>query len=149
MHEGSDSGAAARSRLGLVLGVVGAYLATAFGLGNLYPFSVFDMYAGDKASSASRVVARDAEGHLDEVRAWTGWSCDPWPRLDLDACQREPPFYVVPYINREHEQYLSEHRGSPDGGEVVDLVAKVWWLDASGVRSAETCVIASCRARRR
>ncbi len=135
------------SRVMLGLLVLAGYMALANTVQQLYPFSVFDMYA-HAATSASRIGVRAASGELSEVSAWTHWRCD--RPIDLqgvpDHAARSP--YSIPYRDREAQEWLLGHQGN--GGEPVDVVRHIWWLQpAPGQAEIEDRVLLRCQAVRR
>lgn len=128
------------------------YVGVSRGVGDLYPFSTFSMYARSGREAVSRIVARTADGQAHPVRAFTDWSCDgpikPRPARcealgDFDAC----------YLDTEDLVHLEAHR-APDGGdaagaEPVELTRRVWrFRGAPGPLTSEDCLLHRCRARR-
>lgn len=134
-----------RNRLGISLLVFLGYFAAAFVAKNFYPFSMFDMYAGKGRPSASRIVARDAAGHLHPVSHYSGWEC-PHPIDDDPTKCQASPFYYIPYVDESAVRYVRGHKGAGDSGQPVDLVFHVWRLGRRGVESEENCLIQHCRA---
>ena len=128
-----------------VLVLVG-YVAIASTVQQLYPFSVFDMYA-HPATSASRIAVRDAAGVVSEVSAWTDWQCDgPFALAGApDHDDRSP--YSIPYRDREAQEWLTAHRGA--GTQAVAIVRHIWWLQPQpGQAEIEDRVLLHCKARR-
>ena len=127
-----------------VLALLG-YAIIARGVENLYPFSVFPMYASGESAVTSRIMARTAAGEILEVDRFHGWSCRELPTLDATSCEG---VRGIPYIDREREAHVRAHPlGSNDGeGEPVELVRRVFSFD--GKARAETCPLAACRASR-
>lgn len=121
------------------------YAISARGVENLYPFSVFPMYASSEGAVTSRIMARTAAGELLEVDRFQGWSCPELPALDATSCEG---VRGIPYIDREREAHVRAHPlgGGEGEGEPVELVRRVFSFD--GKARAETCRLAACRARR-
>jgi hypothetical protein len=131
------------SRLAAVLALLG-YLGVALALGNLYPFSVFDMYSR-RFTSASRIVARDAGGHVREVERYARWSCDEPLDVSPGRCGAPGSFFYVPYLDTDGSAYVAAHAG--DGqGQPVDVVRRIWWLEGGGPPRVEDCLLSRCRA---
>lgn len=123
------------------------YVLVARGLDNLYPFSTFDMYSQVDSSSASRVVARDADGTLREVTAYRALDCE--GRLDVseDSCGTAAEIYRVPYKDEEAVQHVETHRGASPDAAPVDIVRHVWKLSDDGSPALEKdCVLVRCVA---
>jgi hypothetical protein len=125
----------------LVLGalVLVGYAMAARGVENLYPFSVFPMYAAARAKVISRVMARVADGSFIEVTALDRWQCDALPVLEATTCADASS---IQYIDREREQYIREHAGT--GGQPVELVRRVFSFD--GVSRPTHCTVSRCTA---
>lgn len=134
-----------RGRLGLSLLVFVGYFAVAFVAKNFFPFSMFDMYAGQGEPSASRIVARDAAGHLHPVSDYSSWQCA--RPVDDDPMRCEAfPFYYIPYVDTGTLRYVRSHSAEVKTGAPVDLVFHIWRLGPHGVESEENCLIQRCRA---
>lgn len=132
------------SRLLLGVVVLLGYMAIANTVQQLYPFSVFDMYA-HRATSASRIGARTADGQLSEVTAWSDWRCDGPIRVDAPQAPGAPTPYGIPYRDREAEEWLLHHQGA--GGQAVDVVRHIWWLEAAeGQPEIADRVLLHCQA---
>ena len=131
-------------RLALGALVLAGYAGVAHSVQQLYPFSIFDMYA-HRAQSASRVVARDAAGGLSEVTAWRGWRCAPAPAVTEPGTV---PAYSVPYRDREAAAWVRDHPlAGAAGGEAVDVVRHIWWLQpAPGQPASEDRPLWHCQA---
>lgn len=136
---GSAPGPDARLFLGLL--VLLAYGITARGVKNLYPFSVFPMYAGSEATATSRIMARTSGGTIVEVESFTGWACDPLPAVETTSCGG---VHGIPYLDREHEAYVRAHPLGGRAGEPVELVRRNFSFD--GEQRPEVCPVALCRA---
>ncbi len=134
------------SRLAFGVLVLLGYVAIANTVQQLYPFSVFDMYA-HQATSASRIAVRDAAGAVSEVSAWTDWRCDGPIALATapDHADRSP--YSIPYRDREAQEWLTGHVGN--GAQAVEVVRHIWWLQPeAGQAEIEDRVLLHCKARR-
>ncbi len=137
-----------RKGFGFSLLVFGGYLLAAFLAKNFYPFSVFDMYAGQSQPSASRIVARDAAGRLHPVSDYAHWQCPRAVVPDPEKCSAFP-FYYIPYVDEGVVRYIENHSVKVDGGEPVDLVFHIWRFGSRGIAAEQDCVIQRCRAEKR
>jgi hypothetical protein len=130
--------------------VLAGYVVIAQGLGNLYPFSTFEMYAGVSTHTASRVLAVDSGGGMHEIRDFEAYRCD---SLDLEAstCREHGEYYTIGYVEREAAEYLQAQASVPVHGEdqPVQLVRRIWRFRGAGQPTVEDCALASCRAVRR
>ena len=127
--------------------VLVGYFAIARGLGNFYPFSTFEMYAGLSAHTASRVLAVDAAGGEHEIRRFEGYRCDSL-ELEPPSCREHGDYYRIGYVEREAAEYLAAQAAAPERGEgePVRLVRRIWRFHGSGPPTVEDCPVASCRA---
>jgi hypothetical protein len=127
--------------------VLAGYVVIAQGLGNLYPFSTFEMYAGVSTHTASRVIAVDPGGGAHEIRDFGAYRCD---SLDLEpsACGEHGEYYTIGYVEREAAEYLAaQSTAATQGeGESVRLVRRIWRFRGTGQPTVEDCALASCRA---
>jgi hypothetical protein len=127
--------------------VLAGYVVIAQGLGNLYPFSTFEMYAGVSTHTASRVLAVDAAGAAHEIRDFEAYRCD---ALDLQpaACRENGEYYSIGYVEREAAEYLAAQASPPARGEPqpVRLVRRIWRFHGAGEPTVEDCALASCQA---
>lgn len=130
--------------------VLAGYVVIAQGLGNLYPFSTFEMYAGVSTHTASRVLALDSAGATHEIRDFEAFRCD---SLDLEpaACRDHGEYYTIGYVEREATEYLAaQATASVHGDEQpVYLVRRIWRFHGGGQPAVEDCPLASCHAVRR
>ncbi len=129
------------ARLFLGVLVLVGYGLAARGVENLYPFSVFPMYAGTAEAATSRIMARTEGGAVVEVTAFAAWSCEALPSLETTSCH---DIRGIPYIDREREAYVREHPLGERSGEPVTLVRRVFSFD--GKSRPEACPVAQCRA---
>jgi hypothetical protein len=132
------------ARARIVLLCLLGYVAIARGLGNVYPFSTFSMYSGARASSASRVVARDDRGALHEVTDYVAWSCGEAVDVRPERCAEQQAFYTIPYVDRAAEEYLLANGGDDPRAVPVDVVRHIWRFRTEP--NAEDCVLQRCRA---
>ena len=127
--------------------VLAGYVVIAQGLGSLYPFSTFEMYAGASTHSASRLLARDAGGAMHEIREFGAYRCGP---LDLQpvSCRSGGEYYTIGYVEREAGEYLASHSAASPASDArpVDLVRRIWRFHGAGKPALEDCVVASCEA---
>jgi hypothetical protein len=70
---------------GLVAIAMLGYLAAARGVGNLYPFSTFEMYGATRLVDASRIVVRERD-EVHELDRFSQWRCDSAPDPDPRVC---------------------------------------------------------------
>lgn len=130
--------------------VLAGYVAIAQGLGNLYPFSTFEMYAGVSTHSASRVVALDSGGATHEIRDFEAYGCD---SLDLEpaSCREHGDYYTIGYVEREAVEYLASPPSAPPHGDAqpIRLVRRIWRFQGPGQPTIEDCPLARCQAVRR
>jgi hypothetical protein len=118
-------------------------------VGNLYPVSSFDMYAGDRLASNSRIVARDAAGAVREVRNYEAFDCD-GDRVPIgpDACPADWPYDYISYLDHEAADWIATHRLPLTGGESVDIVRRIWRLSPEpGPPPSKDCLLLRCRVR--
>lgn len=136
--------------------VLVGYLATARLVENLYPFSTFPMYAGERSDSASRLVAREADGSVHEASEYAAWSCE--EEVDLsrehDRCGALPRYSTIPYIDREIVESIRSRsqgsQGASGAGVHVTIVRRVFrFPDGPGAPSVEDCEVGRCKAVRR
>lgn len=128
--------------------VLAGYVAVSQGLGNLYPFSTFEMYAGVSTHSASRVLAIDAAGTAHEIRDFEAYQCE---SLDLEpsACREHGEYYTIGYVEREAAEYLADQASvQTEHGEEqpVRLVRRIWRFHGPGQPTVEDCPLSSCHA---
>lgn len=127
--------------------VLAGYFVIARGLGNLYPFSTFEMYAAVEARSASRLLAEDGEGRLHEIREFAAYRCgsiDPKPA----ACATGGDYYTIGYVEREAAEDLATRTAAPMNGAAQDvrLIRRVWRFHGPGAPSVQDCMVATCQA---
>lgn len=130
--------------------VLAGYVAIAQGLGSLYPFSTFEMYAGVSTHTASRMLVVDSGGSTHEIRDYEAYRCD---SLDLQpaACREHGEYYTIGYVEREAQEYLSTQASAPAHGdeERVQLVRRIWRFEGPKEPAVEDCALSTCRAVRR
>lgn len=127
--------------------VLAGYFAVAQGLGNLYPFSTFEMYAGVEAHSASRLLARDGDGRVHEIREFSAYRCGP---IDLRpaGCAGGEDYYTIGYVEREAAEDLAARTAAPMSGPARDvlLIRRVWRFHGPDAPSVDDCAVATCQA---
>jgi hypothetical protein len=130
--------------------VLAGYVAIAQGLGNLYPFSTFEMYAGVSTHTASRVLAVDPAGATREIRDFAAYRCDSL-ELQPASCRDHGEYYSIGYVEREAAEYLAaQASAAPQGEELsIRLVRRIWRFHGAREPTVEDCALASCRAVRR
>jgi len=128
--------------------VLAGYVGVSFAVGNLYPFSVFDMYSRAR-TSASRIVARDARGQIVEVERYEGWQCDGPVDVSPAACGEPGSYFYVGYLDAERAEYIAHHPGADGSRAPVDVVRRIWWLETAaspGPPRTTDCVLQRCTA---
>jgi len=137
------------SRLrGLVAIAMVGYVVAARGVGNLYPFSTFEMYGATRLVDASRIVAIGQDGP-HEVERYSRWRCDPAPDPDPRTCDESWPFFHIEASDRAAIDHVRSAAAPASGASSVVLVRRVWRLDErdASVR-VEDCELARCEAER-
>jgi hypothetical protein len=129
---------------------VGGYVAIAFAVRDLYPFSKFDMYS-HYTDSASRVIARDARGAVSEIERWDGWRCEAPVDLSFspDRCGTARRVEIARNQDGFRAAYIAGHSAPAGGGEPIEIVRRIWWLDGRGGARVLDCPIQRCTAVRR
>ena len=134
------------TRLTLGLLALVTYVLVANTVQQLYPFSVFDMYA-NRANSASKVVAQRSDGTLVDVNRLRQWHCPQPVTLEVDTHDGRPHPYTIPYRDREALDWIHEHAAEQPQGVMVRVVRHIWWLQPAPNQSAEEDrVLATCTA---
>ncbi|MBX7082610.1 MAG: hypothetical protein K1X88_25620 [Nannocystaceae bacterium] len=118
-----------------------AYVVIAHGVGNLFPFSGFEMYGATRLGSSSRIAVRTAAG-LREVEAFSAWRCELPPDPDPRQCAAQWPFFHVEARDREALAHVA-HAPAPTHGEAVVLIRRVWRLE-QGAYEVDDCELARC-----
>lgn len=136
-----------RARLaGLTAIAMLGYLVAARGVGNLYPFSTFEMYGATRLVDASRIVVREGDD-VHELDRYSRWRCDRVPDPDPRSCVASWPFFHIEAVDRAA---IDRVVGAPaPGGDArsVEIVRRVWRLGGDDVR-VEDCELARCEAAR-
>jgi len=135
----------------------GSYFTVARIVGNVYPFSIFPMYAGQHRTTGSRIVVKDESQALHEVSDGLAWTCDdaaeagvppggaPSPALDAYACTGSD-VYSITYVDREAIEYIRTHPGSDPRAQPVELVRHIWsFPDERNPPTTHDCHVAFCR----
>ena len=134
------------ARASSVLAFLG-YLALARAAGNVFPFSSFNMYSTERLHSASRIIARDADGQVHELDRYLAWDCPIPPDIHPRACPAQWPFYHVPYLDRGVLALLRERAASLPDAPPVTVVRRVFRLrEQPGEPTLSDCTLATCRA---
>lgn len=131
-----------------------AYFVIARALLDLFPFSIFPMYAGslpvapDGVVLGCQVLAKEGDGLAIDVHEYRQWNCPQWEEamaasLDSTGCARHDNV-EDPII-----EHLRRSAGTAANAVPVTLVRRVWaFRDGAPAKVADT-VIASCQAVRR
>jgi hypothetical protein len=135
-------------RLAVSALVLGGYVGMAFAAHDVYPFSRFDMYSQAR-SSASRVVARTADGQLAEIERFDGWACDGPVDVSPGRCGEPSSYFYTPYIDASRVEYVERHTHAEGVPAKVDVVRRIWWLDGGGPTRTTDCLLQTCTAVRR
>ena len=127
--------------------VLAGYVVIAQGLGNLYPFSTFEMYAGVSTHTASRVLAVDSGGATHEIRDFEAYRCDSL-ELEPASCREHGEYYTIGYVEREAAEYLAAQPSAPPHAEAqpVHLVRRIWRFHGPEQPTVEDCSLANCQA---
>jgi hypothetical protein len=136
---------APRVGLGVAIAML-AYLAAARGVGNLYPFSTFEMYGATRLVDASRIVVREGD-EVHELDRFSQWRCDRAPEPDPRSCVASWPFFHIEAIDRAAIDRVTSAPAPKSAAIEVELVRRVWRLDGDAVR-VEDCELARCEAAR-
>lgn len=135
-------------RLAVSALALGGYVGIAFAAHDVYPFSRFDMYSQAR-SSASRVVARTADGRLAEIERFDGWACDGPLDVTPPRCGEPSSYFYTPYIDASQVEYIEHHAHAEGVPARVDVVRRIWWLDGGGPPRTTDCLLQTCTAVRR
>lgn len=122
------------------------YLAIARGLGNLYPFSTFEMYGATPLVDASRIVALTDAGPR-ELGEFSRWRCDVPPDPDPRVCAASWPFFHIESVDRGAIDRV--RAAAPPNGAATEVVIarRVWRLgERDAVLTIEDCELARCEA---
>ncbi|HWB77798.1 MAG TPA: hypothetical protein VG755_22680 [Nannocystaceae bacterium] len=131
---------------GLVAIAMLGYLAAARGVGNLYPFSTFEMYGATRLVDASRIVVREGDD-VHELDRFAHWRCDRVPDPDPRSCVASWPFFHIEAADRAAIDRIASASAPIGDASTVEIVRRVWRLDGDAVR-VEDCELARCEAAR-
>lgn len=134
--KGSDRGWLIRALLWTV-----AYAAIARGVGNLYPFSTFEMYGGTQLGSASRIAVRTDDG-VAEVERFTRWRCATPPDPDPRTCREAWPYFHIEAVDRTAVAWIAAAPPPQGTGRSAEVIRRVWRLVPT--REIHDCVLAVC-----
>ncbi len=135
-------------RLAVSALVLAGYVGIAFAAHDAYPFSRFDMYSQAR-SSASRLVARTADGEVAEIERFDGLSCEGPIDVTPPQCGEPSAYFYTPYIDASRIEYVERHAHAEGARARVDLVRRIWRLDGSGPPRTSDCLLQTCTAVRR
>lgn len=125
------------------------YLSGCLRIGNVFPFSAFDMFAG-RWDRSTRIVASTAAGATMEVRSLRQWHCDRDQSLDDPelACRPEDghPEKEPRVLSWIASQEASSGRQPAPTAEPVDLVRRTYRIAVSGGLFHRDCVLRRCTA---
>lgn len=142
MADSSDG--APRSRRPLLVRALvwtAAYVVIARGVGNLYPFSTFEMYGGTQLGSASRIVVRTDDG-VAEVERFESWRCETPPDPDPRICREAWPYFHIEAVDRTAVAWIAAAPPPRGQGRAVTVIRRVWRL--APVFDVHDCVLAAC-----
>lgn len=120
-----------------------AYVVLARGVGNLYPFSGFEMYGATRLSTASRIAVVTADG-VAEVERFSRWRCDGPIAIDPRQCVAQWPYFHVEARDLEVLAFVEHAEDPGDDARPATLIRRVWRL--GDVAQVDDCVIATCEA---
>lgn len=118
-----------------------AYVVVARGVGNLYPFSTFEMYGGTRLGSASR-IAVEVDGELVEVERFTRWRCTTPPDPDPRQCREAWPFFHIEAVDRGAVAWIEAAPPPQRDARTATVVRRVWRL--SPRFEIHDCALAIC-----
>lgn len=132
-----------RDRRLLVRGFVWvvAYVVIARGVGNLYPFSTFEMYGGTRLVSASRIAAQ-VDGEIVEVERFSRWRCEAPPDPDPRRCREAWPFFHIEAVDRAAVAWIAAAPPPEGAARSATVVRRVWQLSPTFER--HDCALAVC-----
>jgi hypothetical protein len=125
--------------------LLATYVLAARGVGNLYPFSTFDMYGSTALDSASRIVAREGE-QVREVERYEHWRCETLPSADPHVCPREWPFVHLESVDRATIRRVREASPPTHDARPVAIVRRIWRFSGDDAPTTADCVLARCEA---
>jgi hypothetical protein len=124
-----------------------AYVAVARGVGNLYPWSNFEMYGATRLTSASRIAVRvqdgDAPDGLVEIERFSRWRCEAPLDVDPRHCVAQWPYFHVEARDLEVLAHIDAAGDPGDAGRAAVVVRRVWRL-GDGPAQAQDCELARC-----
>lgn len=119
-----------------------AYVATSRGVGNLYPWSSFEMYGATRLTTASRIAVR-VDGRVAEIERFSRWRCEAPPVVDPRRCVGQWPYFHVEARDLEVLAHIDAAGDPGDAGRPAVVVRRVWRL-GDGPAQAEDCELARC-----
>lgn len=127
--------------------VFGGYVAISRGVENLFPFSIFDMYASS-SPSAARILARAADGRVYELDRYRAWSCDaPLDMTGGEHCPKPGTYVTITYKEMEATDYIATHGGRDPSAVPVEVIRRIFWLsDRDPAPRVEDCPLGRCHA---
>lgn len=130
------------------LGVLAiSYAVIARGVGNLYPFSIFEMYAKPSGSVTTRLGVRDSTGGVHDVSSYVDWHCSEPIVWEKFSCDVEPLRRVPNYLERAEINHVQSNISDVAKGEPVDLIQRVWRVSSEQSISVADCTLTKCNAR--
>ena len=124
-----------------------AYVAASRGVGNLYPWSSFEMYGATRLTSASRIAVRledgDGQDGVVEIERFSRWRCAARPVVDPRRCVGQWPYFHVEARDLEVLAHIDAAGDPGDAGRPAVVVRRVWRL-GDGPAQAEDCELARC-----
>lgn len=125
-----------------------AYVAAAHGVGNLYPWSSFEMYGATRLTTASRIAVRvqdDAQSvdPVAEIERYSRWRCEAPPVVDPRRCVGQWPYFHVEARDLEVLAHIDAAGDPGDEGRPAVVVRRVWRL-GDGPAQVEDCELARC-----
>lgn len=137
-----------RSPRALAIGLLLIYVVVARGVGNLYPWSTFEMYGGVGSNTASQIVVRDAQGQIVPVNSFRRYNCNRKIQADPQVCGELWPFDHLPYKDAAAAQRINGARAPTQASQQVEVLRRVWrFVPELSAPQVRDCSLARCQAR--
>lgn len=123
-----------------------AYMAVAWTVVNVFPFSVADMYATERLTNASIVVVRGPDARLNHVTDWKSFACDGPSSAIFSVCDDQ---YALDYLNRDNVAWIDAHpagAGEPPGVPITIIRRSYAFVPGESEPTVTDCTVLTCRA---